>query len=351
MKKLHELTLPQRLAAGLGCVVVLALVAGAIVFIVFDVAARRRIGDELGQAPPGWADSLRLAGRAPDLTALSASRTVEGDGSFIAHDSTLRWSRGNVEDPYRAITSGHGSRADSALWRDIAADTGLQRFADAGRMSEWKALDRLVDRAPVDVKRNVMALPVPMYAPLRNAARGLVIRGLEKLRRGDREGARADLGAATSLGEQVFRREPSAIGSFMGKSIIASGARGWLRYADLAKDTALGRQAWTVFTWASAPPSQIAQLMIVAPDTALVLARDTTLALGVRTEALVNVMNAWMLRPRGFLFGPPRKYKRAIRDLAADRDPEFARIAEMTYATARRMHVMGLSKLLREARR
>lgn len=349
--KLSELSLPQRLAAGLGCVVVLALGVGGVLFLGFDFSSSRRIAAELGTAPPGWADSIRVSGRAPDLSGLTAPRTVEGDGSYVAHDTTRRWSRGNVEGPYRAAVAGSGTPADSAVWREIAADTGLNRFAVAAGYVEWTALDRILQGAESGVTRNVLMLPIPVYAPARNAVRGLVIRGLERLRRGDRDGARADLGAATGLGEQLFRREPSAVGSFMGRSAIASAARGWLRFATLTHDSALGRQAGAALAWAATPPSRIAELLIAAPDTALALARDSSLALGVRVEALMDVMNAWMLRPRGFLFGPPRRYIAAIRALEADRDRDLARLAGMTAATAARMNITGMSGLLREARR
>ena len=349
--KLHQLTLPQRLAAGLGCVVLLAIVMGGVVFLAFDLAARRRVSTELAAAPPGWADTLRAIAKAPDLTALALPRTVEGDGSFIAHDSTQNWARGNVEEAYRAIVSGAGTRADSSLWREIYADTGLGRFVGAARMSDWKALDRVIAAGGERVRRNLLALPAPKYAPLRNAVRGLVIRGLQRLARRDAAGAREDLGAAVSLGEQVFRREPSAIGNVMGRSMLASATRGWTRYAAVTGDTAIGARAATASRWASAQSSPVAQLLVVAPDTALSLARDTTLALGMRTEALVNVMSAWMLRPRGFLFGPPGRYTLAIRELKLDRDPEFARIAEMASETAKRMRVGRLGALLEEARR
>lgn len=348
---LAQLSVPQRVAAGLGCVVILALGVGAVLFLTFDIISRRKISAELAGAPAAWTDSIRVTGRAPDLSGLTLPRNEDGDGARIVHDITANWQRRNVEEPYRALLSGEGTRADSATWREIAADTGLDRFVAAARKKEWKALDGVLAEADSGVYQNILRLPIPMYAPARNAARGLVIRGLERLRRGDRVGARVDLGAATALGEQIFRREPSLVGSFMGRSVIASGARGWVRYGELVRDTVLAARARIVLAWAGAPPTQIAQLLIVAPDSALVLARDSTLALGVRGEALVNTMSAWMLRPRGFLFGPPRRYKDAIRALAQDPDRDFARLAEITAATADRMNVVGLSGLLREAQR
>lgn len=347
--KLSELSLPQRLAAGCGCVVGLALTVGAVLYLAFDVMSRRRLAEEMAGAPAGWADTLRSGGRLPDLAGLSLERDQPGDGSAVAHDTTLRWQQGNVEGPYRAIVAAGGTRDDSAAWRGVAADTALDRFVAASRQREWHALDRVLAGADTMVRRNILMLPAPRYAPLRNAVRGLVIRGLVRQQRGDVAGARRDLGAAMSLGEQLFRREPSAIGSFMGKSAIASAAHGWSRFGDVAHDTALAGRARTVLAWAAAAPSRMAQMLIVAPDTGLVLARDTTLVLGVRAEALANVMSAWLLRPRGFLFGPPRAHLRAMEELSHDRDPDFARLAAMTAATARRINVFGFSELLREA--
>ncbi len=348
--KLNQLTSSQRILAGLGCVVVLALLAASAGYVAFDVISQRRLARELAGAPPSWADSLRAMGRAPSLAGFGLERGVDADGAGIAHDSAQRWHRGSVEGAYRALVGGGATRGDSALWREIAGDTALDRFVAAARMRQWHALDRVLAGADSAVRRNIMLLPVPAYAPVRNAARGLVIRGLERLRRADGAGARTDLGAAVALGEQIFRREPSAVGSFMGKSVIASGAHGWARYAALTRDPALEARANTVLAWASAPPSRVAELLLVAPDTALALARDSTLALGVRGEALLGTVNAWMLRPRGFIFGPPRRYRDALRALERDPDPDLARLAAMTGATSSRQNVWGRAALLRELR-
>jgi hypothetical protein len=346
---LKSLSLPQRLGAGLGCVVVLALLAAAALYTAFSVIADRSEQTGLARAPRHWADSLRALARPIALTDLTLARSDGDDGAVVVYDSTQAWHAGSVEAAYKTLIAGAGATAgDSAVWRAVAADTALDRFVAAARKREWRALDHQLAHADSVVLRNVMALPVPHYAVIRNAARGLVIRGLWRAAHGDLTGARTDLGAATGLGEQVFRREPSAVGSIMGRTVILSGAHGWERFGTMTGDTTLVARARAVQAWASSPIGPASQLLILAPDTALALARDTTLVLGIRAEGMTDAMTAWLLRPRGFLFGPPGRYRDAMRTLEGGSDHDVARLAAMTRRTAERMNVFGLKALNRE---
>ena len=348
---LSRLSLPQRLLAGLGCVVVLAIGAASILYIALETMTSRKIRQDLNTAPPAWTDSLRSSARAPQaLATLALTRDQRGDGARFVHDTTLQWNTHYDEGPYRSIVAGFGTHDDSVAWRTIAADTNLNRFAAAARLRDWPALDWVLRHSDTTVRRNILVLRIPRYAPARNAARGLVIRGLERLRHGDAAAARSDLAAAVSLGQQMFLREPTMIGTFSGRSIIASGAHGWERYATLTHDTALAATARAVLGWATTNTAPIG-LMLDAPDTALALAADTSLSLGMRGEAVSATLSGWLLRPRGMLFGPPRRYRRAIAAMASDRDTDLARIAAMTAATADRLNLFRIGSLMREAGR
>ena len=346
---LKSLSLPQRLAAGFGCVVVLASLVAGTLYLAFDIVSSRHIGDQLARAPRAWVDSLRLVARPMDLTGLILPRTDTGDGAAVVYDDALAWKSGNVESAYKAIVRGLGATgADSAQWRAAAADTALDRFVTAARRLHWRALDRALAGADTSVRDNILTLPSPHYAVIRNAVRGLVIRGLRRAERGDTAGARTDLQAATGLGDQVFRREPSAVGSVMGRSVVLSGAHGWERFGVLTHDTALAARARRVQAWAARPVGSASQLLILAPDTCLALARDPTLVLGMRAEALIDGMMASFLRPRGFLFGPGSRYASAVSALAGGPDTDFALLATMTRNTVRRLNTFGAKAVLRE---
>ena len=346
------MSVPQRLGAGLGCVVVLAALAASFLYIGLDLSAKHKAERDLADAPRGWADSLRVSGRLPaEVAGLRPDRDLPGDGAGILYDSTQRWNGPVVENAYRAITTGFGTADDSATWHRVAADTALDRFVTAARYREWHALDRALRHADTTVRRNIMVLPGPAFGPMRNAVRGLVIRALERQRRGDDAGARRDLGAAVALGEQLFRREPGIVGTLIGRSLVGSGAHGWVRLATLARDSALAARASAVLAWSSGVPGEITSLLLEAPDTAVTIAADTSLSLGIRAEAASNALGGWVLRPRGMLFGPPARARDAVAALEHDRDPDLQRIATILVAMAPRLDVFHIAEVMREAGR
>lgn len=348
MLELKRLTLTQRLAAGLGCVVVLAALAAVVLYGVLQVLARSRDRRHLAEAPPGWADSLRAFARFPQLDGLALPRDLDGDGARVAHDALLRWSIPELEPAYRALMGGRARAADSAVWRAVVTDTGIDRFVSAARMRRWNALDRLLARAPA-AGHNILALPTPAFGPIRDATRALVIRSVMRLSRGDRARAREDLGAAMGLGQQMFNREPSVMGLLVGRSMIVSAAHGWERYALAVGDSALAARARAALAWEARWPLGAGAFLALAPDTAIALARDTTLALALRAEALRGIMDSWLLTPRGMLFGVERRYRDAIRGFTTDPDRDLARLAIAISATADRIDVWHLGQLQREA--
>ncbi len=345
---LKKLTMPQRLAAGCGCVVVLAALAAVALIVVMGAWQRDNMRRARDRAPAGWTDSLRSLGRAPDLAGLVLPRTEPGDGSGVAHDSAQTWRGGNVEDAFSALVGVRPATAeDSSAWRRVAADTSLDRFVAAAQRQDWRALDRALAGAPV-ARENLLAIPVARFAPIRSASRALVIRAVIRLQRGDRAGARTDLGAATGLGEQLFRHEPTLVGSLVGRAAISSAMRGWELYAARVRDTTLASRALAVREWAARRPGSLAGTLLSAPDSALALARDGTLSLGMRGQALQSVLTGWVFLPRGILFGPPAATREALLAIAAG-PGDAATLGAIAARTAGRMRFFGIFTLMREA--
>jgi hypothetical protein len=348
--RLSELSLAQRLLAGLGCVVVLIALGVAGLLTVWQLRANLMMEREQREAPAGWADSLRAYGRIPDLGDLVPAATDSGDGAWAVYDTARAWRVVGVERAYRALIGAMpADAADSALWRRIATDTALDAFAGAARSVSWHATDRVLTSAPAAARRNVMLLPEPKYSPVRDAARALVVRGLMRLERGDRAGARADLAAATGLGSQMLRHEPGYLGFLVGRATLASGLHGWSVYATKTRDSTLGAQVEGFRSQFGGRPGATSGLLMVETDTAISIARDSSLAPGLRLFAVWQMLSASALRPTGLLFGPPRRARACIRELAHDPDRDIARLAEIADRTAGRMNAFGFPGLVREA--
>lgn len=346
--RLQDLSLSQRLAAGLGCVVTLALLVALLLYGIFEFIIGQKTREELDGAPAGWVDGLRTWGRSPDLAGLTMARTDSADGSVAAHDSAWAWHRAGVEQAYRAmIGAAPPSGVDSALWREVTVDTSLDRYVRAARARRWDGLARIV-AADTLVKHNLLLMPLGNYAPVRDAGRALVIRGLVLLSRGDRAGAQRDLGAATALGEQLFRHEPTLSGALTGRALISSGARGWERVAAVTRDTTLARKAHAASDWASIRLDRAAELLLVAPDSALTLAADSSLALGLRGQAMGSAVVGSLVRPSGFVFGVPSRHLRRLETLAGDRDPDVAALGAIALRTARRTGLPHPSAIMHE---
>ena len=349
--RLDQLTLPQRLLAGLGCVVVLACFGIGVVVAVWEVRANLSRDRERHEAPAGWTDSLRAFGRLPDLAGLVPATTDTGDGAWVVYDSARAWRVAGIEHAYRArIGAMAPDASDSAMWRAIWSDTTLDAFAGAARAASWRATDRMLAMAPAAAQRNLLQLPTPRFNGVRDAARALVIRGLMRQQHGNRDGARADLAAATGLGFQMIRREPGYLGFLVGRATLASGLHGWLAYATAAHDSALAMRAEGLRAAYGGRPMVGGYLLMDEPDSAIAIMQGGDLAPGLRLFALEQTLASSTLRPTGILFGPPRRVRAAIRGLTQDPDPNVARMAAIADRTAARMNAFGLVGLLREMR-
>ena len=81
-------------------------------------------------------DSVRSAGRLPDLGGLTLPRTDSGDGAWVVYDTARAYHRDGLDHAYRALVGSETpNAADSALWRALEADTTLDAWAAAARIN------------------------------------------------------------------------------------------------------------------------------------------------------------------------------------------------------------------------
>lgn len=347
---LQSLSPIQRLLAGAGCVVLLVVLLGGVGLAFWSLAREERIAASVRDLPAGWLDTVRAATRIPDVAGLTLARTDPEDGAGAMRDTAGMRVPAGVDHAYRAlIGTAEANAADSAVWRALDTSTALDRWVTAARRTEWRALDRTLAAADSAVAtRNLFALPLPSFNLVRRAGYGLVLRGLRRAQRGDGAGARTDLGAAMALGEQLARREPTMMGVMVGRAVMSASATGWLRLGERAHDGALVARAAAVKAWATWRPQFLGSALGALPDSAIALARDTTVALGVRVFAMEQMLLGALVRPWRLFVGPSRAVRDALRDLERDRDPDAARMAAIASATAGRLNALGARGLMRE---
>lgn len=335
------MSLGKRIGIVVGLLAVVLAVASTGLYWLFD---RVMADQQERDVRSGWVDIMRAEGRVPDLAGLALERTVEGDGSALAYDSAAFWRPERDVTPLFGGVTRHRPIAprDSALWRRLASDTGLDRVVAAARMRTWNATVRA---APGD-STWVWGLRFPAFAAFRQAMQALIVRAYWRAVHRDDAGSRADLGAVLALGDQMARREPTAPGSQFGRSWIRDAARACAELADRTADSARARRCRALFA-ASARPAFFVGSLHARPDTAALVAADTTLPLSWRAEALQALALRSLARMRGLVFGIPRADVARVEPFLHDPDPDVARIAALTQRTAERMRHLSIRDRLR----
>ena len=338
------------LRAGCGCVFALILMGITAGYIFFDYSIASRLRRTLADAPVGWTDTIRVRFRLPDMTGLLLEGDLAGDAAPLLRDS-LQWDLAYPEHAFRSLIGKvQVAEGDTAMWRAVRRSPTPDAYVRAARMRDWEATRRLIAISDPAAATNLMALESISYRNERSATRGLLIRGILRLRSGDRAGARSDIAAATTLGYRLAAREPTPLGFYVGRSAIGASMAGWLQLAEVLRDTALARRARAIEAWATDDAEFISSKLVAAPDSALALAGDSSLALGLRVEALRSAIGGWLLRPRGFLFGPPRSIVEELhRQATASSDPDYAMLASIAALTAARMNLLTVTGMFREA--
>lgn len=324
--------------------ITLALIGSIVMYWIVDIAMRRSSEIAARQAPAGWMDSIRMYAQVePEVLALALPRTEDGNPSLIllGADTGDYWrAPEHLTEAFNALTTGRQPTTDeAAAWRAVLADTSLDRYVRAARQRRWASLEIAISRSDTAVAHNVFQLWIPRFVSTKAVAYGLVIRSRMRLERGDRARALEDVRAAIGLGEHMARREPTLIGNLIGRVIVSYGANELAHYAEITRDTALARRAAVAKAWAKGRYGGVFRVLAVSPDSALVIARDTALALGWRGEAMVSLIT--FRRARGLLFGVPGAVIERLESLGQDPDPEFARLAQMMVATARWINDLG----------
>ncbi len=314
-----------------------AVAVGAILYL--DGRAKTYSQRELGAAPAGWQDSIRSAGRVPDLSGLAAERADSGDGALLLWDTTLHWSppRDFGLAFARLFNDSGATAADTALWALVVRDTALNRLAVFARRREWHGLDRAI--AASARESSLVALALPRIIPLAALGRGVLLRGLSRIRQRDLAGARADFAAVTALGEHIVRGEPSLLAVLGGRRLIADAMRAYERLAAVIRDTALAGRAAAIRSWGVSRAGRYSLLLEHSPQEAVYVARDTMLVPGVRGDAMVWVAFAQYTRPIFTLRGMGGQRRAELLALAASDDVTISRLASMVLADADRTNM------------
>lgn len=292
--------------------------------------------------PAGWVDIFKARTTVPPaVAALAAVRTDSCDGAALldAAPSGL-WTAMSLDSAYRRARADSTTARDTLIWDQLMADPALEAWIAAARCRRWDGLGRMGARTDSAARGDLFTLRGADYAAVVRAVETLALRGWVRTERGASGPARTDLAAAVGIGELLLRHEPTLNGFLAGRNAVHVGALGLAHLAARSGDTALARLAEEAAQWSTPSTAQSYAILAAAPDSALVFARDTALALGWRTEALRATIEGPMQLPSRRAFGLPRSTRTALADLGRGQSGTFRALVMLAESAAANVDAM-----------
>lgn len=322
----------RSLLLGLGCAislffVVLLVIGVAMYWMVRQPAATGRELVEGSRLPPQWRERVRAEREPPDeALRLAPPRSDSGNAAEVLYARGPV--RGRNATVVRLVRNLPFSADDSAVLRQARSDSTLERGLRAARMRTFSVVPMLVSDTANDMRMFWARIPQPSTPLLRGAgtmADGLILRGWERARRGQRAAGAADLGAAIGIGLMMYEREPATFGAVRGVRVVEHAAR---LLGAVARDTATAGAALRVAAWAERRQRALrdAQLVLfVEPDSSLAAVTDTTLPFPVRAHALYwGGLQTMRKNPWRAFRGPTDALWRRAKAYEVHHDPDFA---------------------------
>jgi hypothetical protein len=330
----------------IGCsagVIALGLAAIGVVFWVINESAALRQRAMLAAMPTGWTTLIRQRATLPGaVLALEPSRGAAGNGALAVYDTVPGvWTIFEIDSAFARISQGRPEPRDEFIITEVLHDPALDRLAEYAAMRRWEGLDLAVSRSSAAAAHDLLMLRNPDYRHIRAATAALALRGWIRTERGEHAAAWRDLRAAVGIGAMLARHEPTMAGFLAGRAAIHAGATALQHLALIARDPVLADRAAEAAAWSAPSTASDYDVLAAAPDTALALARDTTIALGWRVEALVATIKGPLARPAVRLFGMPRRTARSLEALADGARGEFAQLVRMAVGSVRAIDELG----------
>jgi hypothetical protein len=213
----------------------------------------------------------------------------------------------------------------------------------AARQNDYASIDmriRAVDNLP---EPKLAGVPLPSYIPMRHAGIALTMRANRHRVRGELDETAADIGAVLGLGLHLLTSSPTLAGSGIGRNILHPGLYELAHYADAHDDIRLAEQVSWLGLWGSRLTdfSDLLAFLSTMPDSALRVARDTSLWPSVRIQALNVLTLGQVMRAKHAWSGTDDRWVAEVESLVDDDDPQFATAARLALGTLHWFNDMG----------
>jgi hypothetical protein len=337
-------------ARAAGITLVVLAVGAALTLAGMQAVAAAQQAAIVRAMPAGWVDIFRARTTVPpSVVALAAPRTDSCDAASLLDDAPRGlWAVMSLDSAYRRARVDSTTARDTLIWDQLEHDPALEAWGAGARCRRWDGLRAVGARTDTAARDDLLTLRGADYAAVIRALEALALRGWVRTDRGAVASARQDLAAVVGIGELLLRHEPTLNGFLAGRNAVHIGALGLDHLAARTGDTALARLADEAAQWSTPSTARSYAILAAAPDSALVFARDTALALGWRVEALRATIEGPMQLPARRWFGLPRTTHLSLSDLGRGAEGAFGILVMLAESAA--VHVDAMTPWARWSR-
>ena len=337
----------KKIIVRVSVVVALAvLVLVPVFFVAWEMTVRNLIGAVPEEIQDGWTDRMRQHASPPAaLATFLIDERMDGNAAEWVY--RYREEAGDNQAYALALNKLRREEAfearDLAAWNGVLNDPTLDILAQAAAYDDYLSYDLVMALPENEDATNIFTVQGPLHFPVHFGAQGLALRARRKLASGQPREALNDLRRIFALGDHMMQGEFLLYGYLMGRTILRLAAQEAANYGAVTGDENMIATASEITRWHEETNNsgQLFEPMVTMRDSAIAIARDRSLVLGWRAEALASLVLG-QYRPYRIWGGIEPEVREAVAEFVNDPDPQMAKRANFIIDSMDRFDEMGM---------